>query len=228
MTDVSILAQVRGAVRQFFSSANLDVQAVLGDGGELLVSQTLPERAELVKLGKSWGACIPTGSAFTPVAAWPTTRSELILYNGESANGPSYIVERVWGSLITGGMTGSMVLLGQLVPAPSVVGATGTGIGTTATVLIHQLSGRVAAYGGNAKLHIADTLLPAVANQWFPVGNGGPMAAAIGVGLSAEGLIQGRLIIPPGAALCLNAVFGQASGTAILGVSWHETQMNLG
>src|SRR5213076_3021657 len=88
MTDVTILGQIRGAVRQYFTTGQ-QIQPVMSDGGALIMTQGLPERAELVKLGASYGAVIPTANAFTyPTATWPTTRSELILQNAELAIGP--------------------------------------------------------------------------------------------------------------------------------------------
>jgi hypothetical protein len=200
---------------------------MLSDGGAQIMVQGLPERAELVKLGASWGAAIPTASAFTYVAAWPTTRSELILFNGETAGGPTYVVDRAWMTDITTGATGGRALLAQLVPAPNVAGVTGT-IGVSATVLTHQLSGRAINYGGNAKLHLADTLLPAIANQWFPLGTIPSVGGVTTIGTTVEANLYGRLLVPPGAALCLAGVAGAASGTAILGVDWHEVLMNLG
>src|SRR5258707_5529124 len=106
MTDVTVLGQIRGNARQYFSSPGVNTQPVMSDGGALVVAQELPERAELVKLGKSYGAAIPTGSAFTYVNAWPTTRAELILANAEGTGGPSYSVDRVWLADITAGPTG--------------------------------------------------------------------------------------------------------------------------
>ncbi len=233
MTDVSILAQVRGLVRQYFTASQASIQPMLGDGGELLINQTLPERSELVRLGKSWGAAIPTGSAFTPAAAWPTAACNLTMYNGEAPGGPSYVIDRVWATMITGGMTGPMALLGQIVPvgavAAGLAGATGS-FTDASTVLKWQLSGRLSAYAGNAKF-VVSSGNAGVTNKWFQLGPSSPLVTAnaggVVVGLGVEANLFGRIIVPPGAYFNLMNASGQATGTGIAGIDWHEIQLSL-
>lgn len=226
MTDVNIFGQIRGTARQYFSSSQQEVQPVLGDGGEQLVSQALPERVELVKLGKSWGAAIPTGSAATVTSGWPgAVGAGLTMQNGEAAGGPSYVVDRVWSADITAGATGPRFMAGQLL----IAGTTGTFTDNSA-VLKHQLSGRAGNYGGNAKFSVAAANLP-IANQWFPLGpsqQGVNVAVQTTVGLVNEAFVYGRIIIPPGAFLALLSGGGSATGTYVLGVEWHEVYLNLG
>jgi hypothetical protein len=225
MTDVKALYQVRGNIRTYFGAAGQDLQPMLSDGGAQIMVQGLPERAELVKLGASWGAGLPTGSAFAPVAAWPTTASNLVLANGEAAGGPTYVVERAWMSAITAGATGPSVILAQTIP----VGATGSYTDTT-TILRRQLSLRATNFTSNGKLS-ATAANVLVASQWFPLGPsvGYPSSGVIGnIGQTCEALVQGRILIPPGAALALAGVCAQAAGTSIMGVEWHEVLMNLG
>src|SRR5258707_1752152 len=150
MTDVTVLGQIRGNARQYFSSPGVNTQPVMSDGGALVITQELPERAELVKLGKSWGAAIPTGSAATYVAGWPTTAPGLVMKNNEIAGGPSYIIDRVWLADISAGATGGPGIAAQL----QIPGTTGAFTDNSA-VLKHQLSGRLGNYGGNALFSVA-------------------------------------------------------------------------
>src|SRR4051812_35298353 len=64
--------------------------------GDQRVSQALPPKSELARLGLTYTCAIATASAFTYVNAWPTTRAELVLYNGEAGNGKSYVIDSVW------------------------------------------------------------------------------------------------------------------------------------
>lgn len=222
MTDVDIRGQIRGNIRPYFSGAGTDVQLMLSDGGALISVQALPERAELVKLGQSWGAAIPTGSAATYIAGWPTTAPALVMQNAEAAGGPTYIIERAWLADISAGATGGRSLVGQLQPA----GITGT-FTDNAVVLKHQLSGRAANYGGNAKFAVAAANIP-IASQWFPLGNASMGATISNLGSSLEANVFGRLLVPPGAFLSLVGCAGTAAGTYIIGVEWHEVFLNLG
>lgn len=190
--------------------------------GELLVSQGLPERAELTRLGASWGAQIPTGSAFTPVAAWPTTRAELVLCNAEVAGGKSYVIDRVWLANITSQAAAQPYsLLAQLVPQ-----ALGIAAATDNTaVLRQQLSGKNTTYGGNARWALANTAF-ALANKWFALGNSvmSPMTTNLGGALEVQ--CYGRYIVPPGAAFCLAGLAGTAAGSMICGIEHHEVQLS--
>jgi hypothetical protein len=186
--------------------------------GELLAAQGLPERSELVRLGASWGAQIPTGSAFTFVAAWPTTRAELVLCNGEDKGGKTYIIDRVWLANITSQAAAQPYsLLGQLAPAALAIAAAAD----NTAVLRYSLSGKVKNYAGRACLALANTAF-AVANEWFTLGNAVMAPMTTNLGASLEANVYGKYLVPPGAAFCLAGLAGTAAGTAICGVEWHE------
>lgn len=181
--------------------------------GDLVTAHGLPTKTDLVAKGGSWYAITPTGNAFTPVAAHPTTRAEMVLYNGESTK--QYIVDDIFVEAITSvAAATSYTLLAQCIAAQ-------TAPTDNTAVLRSSRSGKT--YGGAAKIAIANTAY-AVANKWAVVGvsNGAP-ATAIGSGAYAD--VAGGWIIPPGGILCLNAVISTAAGTAIIGVSWHEVQL---
>jgi len=216
-----LLARVRKLSPLAYSEGDEKIPA-MNSRGELLISHGLPERAELVRLGQSWGAQIPTGSAFTFVNAWPTTRAELVLYNAEPAGGKTFIIDRVWMSNITSQAAAQpFCILGQLAPtALGIAAAT-----DNAAVLRQSLSGFRKAYGGNARLALANTAF-ALTNQWFGLANAAVSPMTTNLGHMVEAVVYGKYLVPPGAAFCIAGLAGTAAGTAIAGVEWHEAQLD--
>jgi hypothetical protein len=217
------LYSLKGRTRQFvlsnFGEQVEDVPA-MNPSGEWLMSQDVPERTSIVRQGKSWGAQIPTASAFTFVAAWPTTRAELVLSNGEPTNGQglTYVIDRVWMALISSAAAAQpFVILGQLNPS---LNAIATAANNTA-VLVQSLSGIQNGYQGNAKLAIANTAF-ALTNHWFILGSSAQAPMTTNLSTAVEADCKGRYLVPPGAAFCLAGLSDTAAGTAIIGVEWHE------
>lgn len=185
--------------------------------GEQLFSQALPERSELTRQGFSFGAAIPTASAFTYVAAWPTTRAELVLWNGETAGGKSYLIDRVWMYNITSMAAAQpLTLIGQIAPASLAIAAPTD----NAAVLRNNNHGNSAAFPSLARLMVANTAF-ALANLWRVLASQ-TVAPTTNLGAAIEKECYGRYVIPPAGAFCLAGVAGTAAGTAIIGVEWHE------
>lgn len=201
----------------------VETTPAMNDRGELYTVQGLPERSELVRLGNSWGAQIPTGSAFTFVNAWPTTRAELVLCNGEAAGGKTFIIDRVWMANITSQAAAQHYsILGQLAPA-----SLGIAAATDNTAILKQnLAGKIKAYSGLAKLAVANTAF-ALTNQWFTLGNAQVSPMTTNLGGSIEANVFGKYLVPPGAAFCVAGLAGTAAGTAICGIEWHEVQLTV-
>jgi hypothetical protein len=215
---VKIAGRVRGIFAGTYPENREDEQIHLNPRGDQIVALGLPERSELVRLGASWGAQIPTASAFTFVAAWPTTRAELVLCNAEDKGGKTYAIDRVWLTNITSQAAAQpFSLLGQLVPAALAVAAAADNAG----ILRQSLSGKLVNYAGRATLALANTAF-AVANKWFPLGNAAISPMTTNLGASIEAHVYGKYLVPPGAAFCLAGLAGTAAGTAIAGVEWHE------
>lgn len=194
--------------------------------GDLLTAQALPPRAEAVRMGNSYGAQIPTGSAFTFVNAWPTTRAELVLYNGESTGGKWYLIHRVWMCNITSQAAAQpFSLLGQLVPnTPAVVAPT-----DNTAILMQCLSGNraVGRGGSSARLALANTAFT-VTNEWFILGNAAVSPMTTNLGHSLEAKIEGGILLPPGAVFGIAGLAGTAAGTAIAGIEWDEVILKAG
>lgn len=186
-------------------------QVGINPRGEVLTANALPTKAEYVRQGDSWTCQIATGSAFAPVAAMPTTRAELALYNGYSNPGVTLVVDAIWYFALTSqAAAAGATLIYQ-------VSSTAAALTDDTTQLISSPIGK--AYSGLAKRAVAVTTM--VANKWAVVGCSDTSAAAsIGHGVYAE--INGGIQVRPGATLGMNAVVGTAVGTALIGVSWHE------
>jgi hypothetical protein len=191
--------------------------------GEVLIAPAVPERMELVRLGAGFSAQIPTASAFTFVAAWPTTRAELVLWNGEASGGKTYVIDRVWLANITSQAAAQPYsLLGQIAPTTLAIAAP-----TDNTAVLRQnLLGKSTAFNSNARLMLANTAF-ALANHWFTLGQGVMAPMTTNLGASMEAVVYGKYLIPPGAAFCVAGLAGTAAGTAICGIEWYEVQLTL-
>jgi hypothetical protein len=188
-------------------------------------AQSLLDVARLVAVGDSYQASIATANAFTYVAAWPTTRAELLLYNGAAAGGKSIVIDSAWMVNITSQAAANPIsLLGQNC-APGLVAAPTDG---TTTIVQTSLSKRNPALTrmGVALFALANTAF-ALANHWDLLAST-PNAATATLGLGVTADVGGRYVIPPTGAFALAGVAGTAAGTAIIGVRYHEVQLLLG
>lgn len=225
MADVTqISAITRKTAEVGDNPQGLVATPALNNRNDLSVAIGLPLRSELTRMGRSWGCRIATASAFTYVAAWPTTRGELVLYNGEPAGGKCYLIEEAWMYNITSMAAAQpMTLIGQLVP----VGSTTAPANDTAQ-LISSRNGRVASgYDGNAKRAVANTAMGQTTNLWDVLASiTAPMTTNLGAALEVD--LYGKYILPPGAGFALAGIAGTAAGTAIIGVNWSELQLAIG
>ena len=212
----ALLGRVRKTSVPSYSD-NQEVVPQVNDRGELLTSIALPPKAELVRLGRTITRTIPTGSAFTHVAAWPTTRAELVVQNGEAAGGKSYVFDSAWAVNCATSISAASAytLLGQVVN-------TGSAVTDNAAVLTTNRAGH-GNYTSLSKCAVANTSY-GVASKWevLAAAPAGP-AASIGLAVYAE--LFGGIVLPPGAILLLNLIAGTATGTAIIGATWHELQL---
>jgi len=213
-----LAAWVRRKVSEQYASG--PGRLAMNPRGDLSVAQGLPPAAELVRMGDSWAASIPTGSAFTHVAAWPTTRAELLVKNSEPAGGKSYVLEAVWAANVATSIAAASAytIVGQLV-AQHV-----TDVTDNTAVLRQSLCGK-SAYSGRARFAIANTAY-GVASQWQVLGPS-PTSAAASIGVAAYVDLRGLWIVPPDSIFLLNLVVGTATGTASIGLLWHEVELPL-
>jgi hypothetical protein len=198
--------------------------------GEQIVAQGLPERAELVRMGQSWHYSIPTGSAFTTVAAWPTTRSELNLTNMAAAGGPSMVIDQVWAAtIVTETAASALTIIVQVSPVNLVASAA---VVDNSAVLARCLNGKAGAL--NRAPNIAATIASTaygIASQWHVPRQyqAGTNLAAVSVGQASIADLNGLYVIQPGASFAVNAVVGTAVASAgIMGVVFHLAELDLG
>lgn len=211
---------VRSATTPSYSDGT-DPLVGINSRGDLSTVAGMAPMAEAVRLGQTWQCSIATGSAFTHVAAWPTTRAELVLWNGESAGGKSYVIEAVWAANVATSIAAASAytILAQIVPTSA------TAITDDTAQLITSRSGKSNGYQGKAKRAVANTAY-AIASKWEVLQSSVTPAASIGSATFAD--VKGGLIVPPQAYLCLNLVTGTATGAASIGVTWSEMQVALG
>lgn len=214
MSDAISIINRGASAANYGDGANF---AAMNNRGDVCVALSLPPKAELVRLGNTWDVRIASGSAFTHVAALPTTRYELALYNGDPTK--SYVIDQVYHlSVSSMAAAGSIAIIGQVVSGIAA-------LSDDTAQLITGRSGRT--YGGNAKRAVAGTTM--VANKWSLLAtsnSGGGATAQIGLGSLAE--INGGIILKPGDTFGVNVVAGTAAGTAIMGIVWHEVNLQLG
>lgn len=214
---IKIAGRVRGLFAGNYPENREDEQIHVNSRGDMLVSQSMPERAELVRMGDSWQ--VMTSSAIAPLTAIPTTTGGLNLWNGEQSNGKSYVIDRVQVSeiVVDATQSNSTAVFACLVRPP-------VATPTDAALTIRSMSGRNA-YSGRART----TVNAAVTNDgWFPIGTSAPTAAAAaGSAWKVTDIpINGLYIIPPGAQFCVHAAKAAATaGQVHFSITWHEVQL---
>lgn len=204
--------EVRGNSRDEYGAGS-DSDALITKGGEQIVAQGLPHKLELSRLGTRWNMTIPTGSAFPNVAAMPTTRAELALYNGETSGGKSYVIDRITFLSLTDVTAAAAATIVWQVGAPAA-------LTDNTAVLINSPLGMV--YNGRGLRAMAVTTM--VANKWTLAESENTGAAkTIGMGIVAE--VAGEIVVRPGFTLGVNVVVGTATGTSLMGISWVEVDL---
>jgi hypothetical protein len=219
-STVNVYGTSRASAETANATQNQEVEMAFNNRGDLLTAQGLPFKSELVRMNNMWTARIATGSAFTYVNAWPTTRAELILYNGEAVGGKSLVIDSAWMCGITSIAAAQPIsLLAQ--------------IGVVATVPTHDTAQLTCSrrggksYGGMARVAVANTTGGCLTNLWeLLVSTNAPMTTNLGQGVYAD--LWGGWIVPPGYVFGLAGLSGTAAGTAIIGVTWAEVQLTYG
>jgi hypothetical protein len=193
-------------------SEGQEANRAINHRGEQLVADAQLYKASIASLGKSWSCQMATGSAYTNVANMPTTRAELALYNGYgAASGIVLVIDTVWMLSLTSITAASGVTLIYQVNSAAAALTDDT------AQLINSPVGLT--YSGLAKRAVAVTTM--VANKWSVL-NSGVTGAAASIGHGCFAAVDGLIQVRPGSTLGLNAVVGTATGTSLIGVSWHE------
>jgi hypothetical protein len=214
---IKIAGRVRGLFAGNYPENREDEQMHLNSRGDMLVANALPERTEIVRLGDSWQ--VMTSTAIAPLTALPTTTGALNLWNGEAANGKSYVIDRVQvAEIVVDATQSNMTGLFACLIRPPVTAP------TDAALTIRSLSGRNA-YSGRART----TVNAAVTNDgWFPIGTSAPAAAAAAGSAwkVTDVLLNGLYLIPPGGTFAVHAAKAAATAAQChFSITWHEAQL---
>lgn len=190
---------------------------VMNPRGQQITAAGALAKSEIVRLGRTYECSIATGSAFTHVAAWPTTRAELVIKN-VATDGTCLVIDSAWSANVATSVAAAntYTLLGQIVSSSA------TAVTDDTAQLIVSRSGKAGSNGsGNVTRCVANTSY-GVASRWSVLGStsSGGATATIGEGIYVD--LNGGWIVPPGALFLLNLVVGTATGTSSIGVVWHE------
>ncbi len=209
--NLTLYANVRQTAPETYSSGQSQVDQ--NPRGDLCIAQALLPKTEMTRLANTWYTITPTGSAFAPVAAMPTTLAVLAIYNGYTDT-TCLIIDQIWITTLTS--AGAATNYGILAQVLQVAALT-----DSATVLVTSPLGKV--YSGSVLKAINVTTM--VANKFSILGVGTSGGAAAGIGTGAVAEVAGAIIVKPGFTLGVNAIAGTASGTAMMGILWHEAKL---
>ena len=208
-----------GVVRSGTNEGNEKAHAVTTAGDQYVIQSSAPY-AELTRLGGGYSA-IAT-AAVVGLVVRPSTVAQFTVWNGESAGGKSYVIDRLFThNLVSTSALSFFGIWACIHPA----GMTNPGedIAASATNVTGNY-GRT--YDGNAVVGVGETVID---NGWYPWTDSVEVTTAgalPGAHLTAN--VQGRLIVPPQGGISLTVVCSLASTvTFTSGCSWYEVQLQL-
>lgn len=199
--------------------------AMINTQGDLLIAQTMPPLAEVVRLGRSYTVIETT--AVAPVVAIPTTSAKLAIWNGEPDNGRCYIIDSVFAIAATASISQSFMMVGQL--------NLGRKAATTNSALQFKslsaygvrLTGTTLGYQGRGRVSIAQAVTND--NAWQALGTSFLFDDVSPIGSIVTACQCGRIIVPPGHIFGISCISTDAGSTTVRhGIRWHEVQMPVG
>lgn len=201
-------------VRNSSAALAIMVPEAGNDFGEALVAQGLPAYTEMTRLGQGWSTMSTT--AYAALVARPTTTAAVEIFNANQAGGPCLVIDRIFAEWrIATAVASNAIMYAQVGPQTAP---------TAGAFTIRGSSGK--AYGGAVTTSINQTV---VDTGWFVWGD--KMSAALAAATPNGGTsvnVEGRLIVPPGHALCLHVVASVTGDTFVQGASWYEVQFPVG
>jgi hypothetical protein len=190
--------------------------------GDLFVVQGgVPQYTEATRSGTGWN--VQTATAFAGVAAVPTTTARLEIFNNTQGQGAvSLIIDSLWADQILATAVSWSASIFAMVTTQKVAP-------TNTALDITSVSGRSKYTTTAAGRIITAVDTTVVANGWRPWGS--PMAwgtAAATPGPSWSADVNGRLIVPPQASLCLHILSSVNTASAFqVGASWYEQPLTM-
>lgn len=214
-----ITGRVRGSEPGNYPENREYEEVHLSSVGDNIQSQSLPEKAEIVRMGDSWQTL--TGSAATGLTTTPTTAGLLTIWNGEPGNGKFLVIDSVCAlKLIADVTTNDIATVWAQIIRPPMTPP------TDAALTIRSLSGKYS-YGGRVRTVASSTTL---ANRWEAIGmipnTTADIAGSRWVGADID--LLGRFIIAPGSAFTLSVSEVTATASTFrLVIRWHEILLPL-
>lgn len=183
--------------------------------GDLSISQVLPYGALLTGVGESYTAI--TTAAVAAIVDEPATTALFTLYNNESDGGKTFIIERIFCFQDIGSAPEARFSLWACVHP------IGRAADTADITLINNLRG-VSSYGGNAILDVGATVTN---DGWTPWESGDSLTVASLSGPALSANVDGRMLVPPSAAVSLQVVASTIDLDFTTGFHWREVQLDL-
>ena len=170
--------------------------------GDLILSQALPERAELNRLG--CGIVIScTAQATLALGAIPTTTAPSYIWNGELGGGKIYIIDRINWVCTTSAAAATYFQICVCVGRASV-----TQPATIDTLTTMSTNGRK--YGGRCGTGNQATVTN---DGWYTIGTPSQTTLTATKGMAVEAQVYGSIIINPGCLLSLACL--SVNGTSV-------------
>lgn len=220
--DTQMLARVRGEAPSSFASDN-DAEAAINRRGDILVAQSLPPLAEIVRMGGSYQGRATTG--VVAASAIPTTTSGLSIVNNEPATGKCYVIDSFGSAEHVADATQQNVTA-----IYAMLNKQGDALATSAnseTANIRSLSGRASGTSLATLLRSATV----IDNTWFPHN---PAGAQLLTGLGSlqwkinEVQVNGLYMVRPGGSFSIVAIKALAAAALqhFYFMRWHEVKQD--
>ena len=193
--------------------------------GALYTQKDLPDYADLVRRNLVWRVSETTAVAALIGSTYPTTASQLVLYNNESeGSGKSYIILGVTASQIA---AGAALASWHIIFGVSQIKQTTLPTGDLVASVIRPMRGNGGAYSGKALVDLAPTLNVDPIYQPLPFGINASnnVASLAGPGIAVR--VDGLIVLPPSSQLALAVVASDVGVTTRLGFIWAELYLDL-
>ena len=210
MFYVRSLAMRSMGVDSFQSQADVDTM------GNLQVGQFLPERASIVRFGRSF--TVQDTTSVVDLTGVPTTTASFTIWNGEPDQSRVLVIDRAFATVTTSAGAASAHTLYCMLNKGPVAAPSGN------TLTVSSQTGNQ--YPGKAVFGRSVTVTN---DGWFPCPDMGAAAGAASatttIGLTADSRINGAIIVPPRHQFSLAMMGVNATEAARFGVAWHEAQI---
>lgn len=190
-------------ISRFTGGNDAEVSASADAQKNLLVASGNPGYAEIRRRGQAW--TVQTATLLAPLTAIPTTTAALEIYN----NGKRL--------LVVSDLFASHILATAIVQTHAIYAmiTTAKAVPSLTALALHSLSGKGLITPTATSEVVTGVGTTVVANGWRPWGNlqNFNLAAAT-PGESWSVPVDGKLVVPPGASLCLHIVGSLATASS--------------